>query len=104
MAQGACPDIKPQLQAATKLLEAGSRDKIKEEQELAKSYRLNLIDRVLEREVFVDEGLDMGTRDAEYGSTARVLRYSGRKSHMEGFCVRAGTYDRIVLRELRGKP
>ncbi len=42
LAPGACPDIKPQLQAATKLLEAGSRDRIKEEQELAKSYRLNL--------------------------------------------------------------
>ncbi len=30
LAQCACPDIKPRLQAATKLLEAGSRDKIKE--------------------------------------------------------------------------
>ncbi len=35
----------------------------------------------------------MGTRDADYRSTARVLWYSGRKSHMETFCVRAGTYD-----------
>ena len=57
LAQGACPDIKPQLQAATKLLEAGSRDKIKEEEELAKSYRLSPLDGVLEREVFITKVL-----------------------------------------------
>ena len=39
------------------LSEAGSRDKIKEEQELAKSYRLSPLDGVLEREVFITKAL-----------------------------------------------
>ncbi len=35
----------------------------------------------------------MGTRDADYRSTARVLWYSGRKSHVEASCVRDGSHD-----------
>ncbi len=35
----------------------------------------------------------MGTRDADYCSAARVLRYSGGKSHVEAFCVRKGSHD-----------
>jgi hypothetical protein len=53
LAQGQCRELKPLLEAASKLLSASYNESVKVAEELTKDYKLSPVDGVLERAVFL---------------------------------------------------